>query len=163
MSEGEVYVKAPVQNNNNNTNQVVLGQGSSTGGYVDNTSGYRYTGKVIRTNTLNVRANPSDTASKTTTLGNGQAMVIYETNTVDGMAWGRCDAGWVYLYYVDLTPVTGAVDARVVANENTIIYTDMNCTSVAGSYAKQAVVDIFEIVGKMARTEQGWIDTDNLL
>ena len=55
------------------------------------------------------------------------------------------------------------MDARVVANENTIIYTDMNCTSVAGSYAKQAVVDIFEIVGKMARTEQGWIDTDNLL
>ena len=164
MSEGEVYVKAPVQNNtNNNTNQVVLGQGSSTGGFVDNTSGYRYTGKVIRTNTLNVRANPSDTASKTTTLGNGQAMVIYETNTIDGMAWGRCDAGWVYLYYVDLTPVTGAVDARVVANENTIIYSDMNCTSVAGSYAKQAVVDIFEIVGKMARTEQGWINTDNLL
>ena len=163
MSEGEVYVKAPVQNNNSNTNQVVLGQGSSTGGYVNNTSGYRYTGKVIRTNTLNVRANPSDTASKTTTLGNGQAMVIYETNTIDGMAWGRCDAGWVYLYYVDLTPVTGAVDARVVANENTIIYSDMNCTSVAGSYAKQSVIDIFEIVGKMARTEQGWVDTDNLL
>ncbi|MBQ5909661.1 MAG: AAA family ATPase, partial [Bacteroidaceae bacterium] len=116
MSEGEVYVKAPVQNNNSNTNQVVLGQGSSTGGYVNNTSGYRYTGKVIRTNTLNVRANPSDTASKTTTLGNGQALVIYETTTVNGMAWGRCDAGWVYLYYVDLTPVVnGAVDARVKA------------------------------------------------
>ncbi len=164
MSEGEVYVKAPVQNNtNNNTNQVVLGQGSSTGGYVNNTSGYRYTGKVIRTNSLNVRANPSDTANKVISLTNGQAMVIYETTTVDGMAWGRCDAGWVYLYYVDLTPVTGAVDARVVANENTIIYSDMDCTSVAGTYAKQSVVDIFEIVGKMARTEQGWINTDNLL
>ena len=162
MSEGEVYVKAPVQQPPV-TNQVVLGQGSSTGGFVNNTSGYRYTGKVIRANELAVRATPSATASKTTSLRSGQALVVYEVNTVDGMAWGRCDAGWVYLYYVDLTPVTGGVDARVVANENTIIYSDMNCTSVAGSYAKQSVVDIFEIVGKMARTEQGWVNTDNLL
>ena len=164
MSEGEVYVKAPVvQQQPTVNNQVILGQGSSTGGFVNNTSGYRYTGKVIRTNSLNVRSTPSDTASKTTTLKSGQALVIYEVNTVDGMAWGRCDAGWVYLYYVDLTPVTGGVDARVVANENTIIYSDMNCTSVAGTYAKQSVVDIFEIVGKMARTEQGWVNVDNLL
>ena len=162
MSEGEVYVKAPVQQPPV-TNQVVLGQGSSTGGFVNNTSGYRYTGKVIRANELAVRATPSATASKTTSLRSGQALVVYEVNTVDGMAWGRCDAGWVYLYYVDLTPVTGAVDARVVANENTIIYSDMNCTSVAGSYSKQAVVDIYEIVGKMARTDLGWINTDNLL
>ena len=162
MSEGAVVVKTPVKQNTT-TNQVVLGQGSTTGGFVTNTSGYRYTGKVIRANSLNVRANPSETASKVISLTNGQAMVIYETTTVNGMAWGRCDAGWVYLYYVDLTPVTGAVDARVVANENTIIYSDMNCTSVAGSYSKQAVVDIYEIVGKMARTDQGWVSTDNLL
>ena len=174
MGKGAITIVDESQNNTNNntntntgnttvTNPVVMGNGSSTGGFVTNTSGYRYTGKVIRTNSLNVRSTPSDTASKTTTLTSGQAMVIYETTTVNGMAWGRCDAGWVYLYYVDLMPVTGAVDARVVANENTVIYSDMNCSSVAGTYAKQSVVDIFEIVGKMARTELGWINTDNLL
>ena len=163
MSEGEVYVKAPVQQAPV-TNQVVLGQGSSTGGYVNNTSGYRYTGKVIRANEVNVRANPSTAAAKTTSLKNGQALVIYETTIAENMAWGRCDAGWVYLYYVDLTPVVnGAVDARVVYQDNTIIYTDVNCTAVAGSYARMSTIDIYEIVGKMARTEQGWVNTDNLL
>ena len=163
MSEGEVYVKASVQQNTV-TNQVVLGQGSSTGGYVNNTSGYRYTGKVIRANEVNVRANPSTTAAKTTALKNGQALVIYETTIAENMAWGRCDAGWVYLYYVDLTPVvSGAVDARVVYQDNTIIYTDVNCSAVAGSYSRMSTIDIYEIVGKMARTEQGWVNTDNLL
>ncbi len=164
-SEGAIYLN----NTNNNTNNNVttppagMGNGSSVGGVVNNTSGYRYTGTVIRSNELNVRATPSTAATKTTTLSKGAALVIYETTTVDGMAWGRCDAGWVYLYYVDLVPVTGAVDARVISADNTIIYSDMNGTSVAGTYAKQAVVDIYEIVGKMARTELGWVSTDNLL
>ncbi len=163
MSEGAITVQAPVQNTVTTT-APVLGNGSSTGGYVTNTSGYRYTGKVIRANEVNVRATASTTAAKTTTLKNGQALVIYETMTAENMAWGRCDAGWIYLYYVDLTPVVnGAVDARVVYNENTIIYTDVNCSAVAGTYSRMSVVDIYEIVGKMARTELGWVNTDNLL
>ena len=137
---------------------------TTTGGFVNNTSGYKYTGKIINDNEVNIRATASLNAAKTTTLKNGAALVIYETTISEGMAWGRCDAGWVYLYYVDLTPVNGAVDARVVFNENTIIYTDMNCTSTTGStYAKMAVIDIYEIVGKMARTNDGWVNTDNLL
>ena len=166
LSEGAVYEAPKVENTTppaTTITQPTIGAGSSTGGFVTNTSGYRYTGNVIRTNELNVRATPSTTASKTTSLKSGQALVIYETTTSEGMAWGRCDAGWVYLYYVDLVPVTGAVDARVVANENTVAYTDMNCSAVAGTYARQSVVDIFEIVGKMARTELGWVNVDNLL
>ncbi len=170
LSEGAVYeAPKPQQNTNTNTGtgtvitQPTIGAGSSTGGFVTNTSGYRYTGNVIRTNELNVRATPSTTASKTTTLKNGQALVVYETTTSEGMAWGRCDAGWVYLYYVDLVPATGAVDARVVANDNTVAYTDMNCSAVAGTYARQSVIDIYEIVGKMARTDLGWVNVDNLL
>ena len=167
MSEGAVYVKAPTQNNNTTTttpSAPVLGNTSSTGGYVNNSTGYRYTGKVIRANEVNVRANPSTTAAKTTSLKNGAALVIYETTVAENMAWGRCDAGWIYLYYVDLTPVVnGAVDARVVYNDNTIIYTDVNGSAVAGTYARMSVIDIYEIVGKMARTDLGWVDTDNLL
>ena len=164
MSEGEVYVKAPVAQPPVNNVLNNLGQTSSVGGFVNNTSGYRYTGTVIRANEVNVRATPSTAASKTTALKNGAALVIYETTIAENMAWGRCDAGWIYLYYVDLAPVVnGAVDARVVYNDNTIIYSDVNATTVAGSYARMSTVDIYEIVGKMARTEQGWINTDNLL
>ena len=137
---------------------------TSTGGYVNNTSGYKYTGKVINTNQVNVRARASTASNVTTTLKNGAALVIYETVIAENMAWGRCDAGWIYLFYVDLTPAgNGAVDARVVYNDNTIIYTDMNCSGVAGSYARMSVVDIYEIVGKMARTDLGWVHVDNML
>jgi len=91
-------------------------------------------------------------------------MVIYETTVAENMAWGRCDAGWVYLYYVDLTPVVnGAVDARVVYNDNTVIYNDVNSTTPVGTYSRMSTIDIYEIVGKMARTDKGWVNTDNLL
>ena len=141
-----------------------LGNTSNVGGYVNNSSGYRYTGKVINTNAVNVRATPSTGATVTTQLKYGQNLVVYETTISENMAWGHCDAGWVYLYYVDMTPVVnGAVDARVVYNENTIIYTDVNCSGTVGTYARMSVVDIYEIVGNMARTDKGWVSTNDLL
>ncbi len=170
-TKGAISIKTETENNTNNNsntnnNDVVLGAGSDVGGFVTNNAGYRYTGKVINVTStpLNVRASASDTAKVVTTLNNGASLVIYETYNDGVYAWGRCDAGWVYLYYVDLTPVVnGAVDARVVYNEGTIAYTDMNCTEVAGTYSKMSVIDIYEIVGKMARTDLGWVNTDNLL
>ena len=137
---------------------------TGTGGFVTNTGGYKYTGKVINTNELNVRSTASTASTITTTLKGGASLVIYETTIAENMAWGRCDAGWVYLYYVDLTPcINGAVDARVVYQDNTIIYTDADGSATAGTYARMAVIDIYEIVGKMARTDEGWVNTDNLL
>ena len=95
----------------------------------------------------------------------GANLVIYETKISEDMAWGRCDAGWVYLYYVDLTPAGGssAIDARVVYTDNTIIYTDNAASSVAGTYSRMSVIDIYEYVGDMARTDLGWVSTGNLL
>ena len=138
---------------------------TGTGGFVTNTTGYKYTGKVINTEELNVRATASTASTVTTTLKRGASLVVYETTISENMAWGRCDAGWVYLYYVDLTPSagTGAVDARVVYNDNTLIYTDVNGSATAGTYARMSVIDIYEIVGKMAKTDLGWVNTDNLL
>lgn len=153
-------------NNNNNNNSPVIGDTGNTGsgGFVENAGGYKYTGKVINTNEVNVRSTASQYATKTAVLKSGASLVIYETTISEGMAWGRCDAGWVYLYYVDLTPATGsAVDARVVYNDNTIIYTDSACSETAGTYARMSVIDIYEVVGKMARTDKGWVNTDNLL
>ena len=136
---------------------------TGNGGFVSNAGGYKYTGKVINTDSLNVRRTASTSAAVDAKLKRGASLVIYETCIAENMAWGRCDAGWVYLYYVDMTPVSGAVDARVVYNDNTIIYTDKDGSAVAGTYSRMAVIDIYEIVGNMVRTDLGWVSTDNLL
>ena len=162
-------------NNNNSTNNsgasssgnnFTLGAGGDTAGAVP-TGGYRYTGKVINTNQVRVRSIASTSGTVTTTLKGGAALVIYETTICpeDLSAWGRCDAGWVHLYYVDLVPATsdGAVDARVVQTPNTVYYTDSNMSSAAGTYAKGSVIDIYEIVGTMARTKLGWVSINDLL
>lgn len=166
LSEGAIYEKEAVETAPSApvVTPPVIGNTGNTGGYVTNAGGYRYTGKVINTNELNVRAYASTGADVTTTLKSGAALVIYETTIAENMAWGRCDAGWVYLYYVDLVPaVDGAVDSRVVYQDNTVIYTDVNCSGTNGTYARMQVIDIYEIVGKMARTDLGWVNTDNLL
>ena len=165
MTEGAYYVNKPAENQTAATEPVMGSTGNTgTGGFVTNNSGYKYKGKVIRATEVNVRASASTGSGVTTKLRNGASLVIYETTIAENMAWGRCDAGWIYLYYVDLEPcVNGAVDARVVYNDNTVAYSDVNCTTATGTYARMSVVDIYEIVGKMAKTDLGWINVDNLL
>lgn len=169
MSEGALYEKDKNTTTTTPTTAPAPTIGSTgntgTGGFVNNAGGYKYTGKVINTESLNVRVTASTGAKKATTLKKGANLVIYETKISEDMAWGRCDAGWVYLYYVDLTPAGGssAIDARVVYNDNTIIYTDNAASSVAGTYSRMSVIDIYEYVGDMARTDLGWVSTGNLL
>ena len=167
MSEGKYYVeeKKPEASTPTTPSTPSIGNTGNTGTGGFTTTGYKYKGKVINANTVNVRASASTSASVTTQLKNGAALVIYETTIAENMAWGRCDAGWIYLYYVDLDPAgnNGAVDARVVYNDNTVVYTDINKTATAGTYARMSVVDIYEQVGKMVRTDLGWVSTDDLL
>lgn len=166
MSEGAFSQREETTKPPTTPNKPPIGDNGNTGdgGFVNNGKGYRYTGKVINTDSLNVRSVASTSGSVTTTMKSGQALVIYETTIAENMAWGRCDAGWVYLYYVDLTPCTeGTVDARVVFNDNTIIYSDVNKSETVGTYARMSVVDIYEIVDKMARTDLGWVSTNDLL
>lgn len=160
--EEEVNNGSNSGNTNTTPTEPIINSTGNTGS-TGSANGYLYTGKVIRTNQVNVRAYASTGANVSTTLKSGASLVIYETTISEGMAWGRCDSGWVYLYYVDLTPVTyGVVDAKVVYTEGTVIYSDSSCTEAIGSYARMSVVDIYEIVGKMARTELGWVNVDNL-
>ena len=166
MSEGALYEKKEEATTPTTPSTPTIGStgNTGTGGFVNNAGGYKYTGKVINTESLNVRVTPSTGAKKATTLKKGANLVIYETKISEDMAWGRCDAGWVYLYYVDMTPASGsAIDARVVYNDNTIIYTDNAASSVAGTYSRMSVIDIYEYVGDMARTDLGWVSTGNLL
>ena len=167
MSEGAYYVnETPAPTNPAPASPNIGSTGNTgTGGFVNNSGGYKYTGKVIRNgNTpLKVRSSASSGAGVTTTLKNGDSLVIYETTIADGMAWGRCDGGWVYLYYVDMTPCSGsAIDAKVVYTENAVIYSDSSCSEVAGTYSRMSVIDIYEVVGKMARTDEGWVSTDDI-
>ena len=177
LTRGTSLENENTDNNNNNSNEngstgntgsttapsaPVVG-GTGTAGSTGGATGYLYTGKIIRTNQVNVRAYASTGAAVSTTLKSGASLVIYETTISEGMAWGRCDSGWVYLYYVDLTPVTyGVVDAKVVYTEGTAIYSDASCTESIGTYSRMAIVNIYEIVGKMARTDDGWVNVDNL-
>ena len=62
-----------------------------------------------------------------------------------------------------LNEIYSAIDARVVYTDNTIIYTDNAASSVAGTYSRMSVIDIYEYVGDMARTDLGWVSTGNLL
>lgn len=167
MSEGALYEKKEEATTPTTPSTPTIGSTGNTGngGFVNNAGGYKYTGKVINTESLNVRVTASTGAKKATTLKKGANLVIYETKISEDMAWGRCDAGWVYLYYVDLTPAGGssAIDARVVYTDNTIIYTDNAASSVAGTYSRMSVIDIYEYVGDMARTDLGWVSTGNLL
>lgn len=167
MSEGALYEKKEEATTPTTPSTPTIGSTGNTGngGFVNNAGGYKYTGKVINTESLNVRVTASTGAKKATTLKKGANLVIYETKISEDMAWGRCDAGWVYLYYVDLTPAGGssAIDARVVYTDNTVIYTDNAASSVAGTYSRMSVIDIYEYVGDMARTDLGWVSTGNLL
>lgn len=131
---------------------------------LNSTAKMQYTGKIINSPHLNVRANPSTQAELVGSVSEGTKITIYETVIAENMAWGRCDMGWVYLYYVDLTPVDSAYrDARIIYNDNTIVYSDIECSEVLGTYAKMTVVNIKEYNGQLARTDLGWVFVDNLM
>ena len=98
MSEGAYYVSdTPATTPPTAPSEPVMGStgNTGTGGFVNNAGGYKYKGKVIRANEVNVRASASTGAKKTTTLKNGASLVIYETTIAENMAWGRCDAGFM--------------------------------------------------------------------
>ncbi len=124
-----------------------------------------YLGSVIGTKTLNVRASASTKAEKVGTLNKGDSIVIYETAITDYMAWGRCDAGWVSLVYIDLVSCTdGAEDARVVQALNAAIREGAGTHyNKIGSYPKATVIDVYETSGNWVRTNLGWVSENDLL
>ena len=139
--------------------------GNQGGNQGDNT-GRLYTGVVILTNTLKIRQTPSTSGAELGTLARNAQVSIYELAVANGMAWGKCDKGWISLTYVDLIPASGngAVDARVVQ------YDGLNIREAAGTkhksvgtYSKGTVVDIFEFSGNWGRTKDGWVNLDYLL
>ena len=94
-----------------NWNSVVSSNSSTTTSQLvesdSSISSYKYTGKVVNTNHVNVREISTlmrGDSNIITQIKNSGAVVIYETTIAEGMAWDHCNAGWVYLYYAVLTP-----------------------------------------------------------
>ncbi len=127
-----------------------------------------YSGKIIgsaQVQEVNVRKEPSSNSEKVTDLKKGTAITITETRLVDGRSWGYCGSGWINLLYVDLTPVgTNAIDAKVIAVDNTLVYESSETgAKVVGSYANRAVVHIYSEMNGMYETDMGWISKGNCL
>ena len=142
------------------------GSGGNTGGNTGSTDGRLYNGVVILTNALKIRQTPSTSGAELGTLARNTQVAIYELAVGNGMAWGKCDRGWISLTYVDLIPASGngAVDARVVQYDGLNIREAPGTKNKSvGTYSKGTVVDIFEFSGNWGRTKDGWVNLDYLL
>lgn len=133
---------------------------------IGNTGKCNYMGTIIGNySEVNVRKSPDATSEKVTELKKGASVTITETQLVDGRSWGYCGTGWINLVYVDLTPVgITAIDAKVIATNNTLCYESSEAgAKVVGSYASRAVVNIYEEINGMYKTDMGWVSKDNFL
>lgn len=101
-------------------------------------------------------------------LARGENVVIYETLLAEGVPWGRTQYGWVSLEYIDMIPTTmDAVDVRIISQNNTPIYSDLNKSTWLGSYKTLTLVLVYEYADgdkeTMARTDLGWVQDQNFL
>ena len=65
------------------------------------------TGVIIKTDKLNIRSRPSASSTKLGQYSKGEKVQITLQQKVGSTTWGKTDKGWISLYYVSLTPVTG--------------------------------------------------------
>ena len=57
---------------------------------------------TVTSRSLNVREGPSISALKVGALKQGDVVTVFETQTVNGMFWGRIDSGWISMDYIRL-------------------------------------------------------------
>lgn len=62
-----------------------------------------YTGKVISSTQLNVRAAAGTNNAIVARLNPGTTVTVYELTNVNGVSWGRIANGWVCMQYIQLT------------------------------------------------------------
>ena len=62
-----------------------------------------YTGKVISSTQLNVRAAAGTNNAIVGRLAPGTVVTIYELTNVNGVSWGRTATGWVCMQYIQIT------------------------------------------------------------
>ena len=69
-----------------------------------------YTGVVISSTQLNVRAAAGTNNAIVGRMNPGTAVTIYELTNVNGVSWGRTSAGWVCMQYIRITGSNGSTN-----------------------------------------------------
>ena len=68
-----------------------------------------YTGRVISSTQLNVRAAAGTGNAIVARLNPGTTVTVYELTSVNGVSWGRIANGWVCMQYIQLTSGSGVI------------------------------------------------------
>lgn len=135
---------------------------------------------TVNTDLLNVRTGPSTDTAVAGQLSRNARIEILDQTTVDGVAWGRTEVGWICLDFVILdttteTPSDPDVEtpdatepdsstSTTTGTKGTITAESLNIREGAGTeyesvggYAKGEVVTILETKDGWGRTDKGWI------
>lgn len=105
---------------------------------------------------LNVRSGPGTIYSKISTLAPGTSVVILRKETVNGVAWGLIDQGWINLNYVTVTGSssgtgTGTGSAYGVGGTVVNCSSGVNIRSAAGT--TNALVGVAALGSRVTVTE----------
>ena len=144
---------------------IYLGNGSPAAG-----SGGYTTGTVCNTDALRIRSAAGTHNEKVGLLSRGTVVIITETTQVGNITWGKIDAGWISLEYVQLSDSSIPVNSttRTVNTDSLRIRagagTNYECI---GGYFQGDQVVITEqttVNGRSwGRTEKGWICMDYVI
>ncbi len=121
----------------------------------------QWEGKVTASK-LNIRTTPG--GKYVSYYVRGTKVVILEKKTVDGVAWGRTDKGWICLTYVELAEVPQPVEKTVTASVLRIRSGAGTTYSVVTTLKKGTKVTILEtktVNGVLwGKTDRGWLSMD---
>lgn len=124
-------------------------------------------GVVKVSDLLRVRSGPGTSYAIAAYLKNGTAVEILEQKTVNGSLWGRTEAGWISLDYVQLAQrpsQTPAKTVTVTADCLRVRKEPGTASSIVGYLYAGAKVEILEqktVNGSAwGRTAKGWISLD---
>ena len=81
-----------------------------------------YTGVVISSTQLNVRAAAGTNNAIVGRLTPGTAVTIYELTNVNGVSWGRTSAGWVCMQYIQITGSNGSSNSGSGSNNGNVVW-----------------------------------------
>ena len=101
---------------------------------------------------LNVRSGPGSNYTKVATLAPGTSVVILRKETVNGVAWGLIDQGWINLNYVSATASSSGSTGYGVSGTVVNCSTGVNIRSAAGT--TNALVGVAALGSRVTVTER---------
>lgn len=133
-------------------------------------AGQTVSGKVNTTSgRLHIRKGPGTNYSVVGSLAKGAAVTITEQTTVNGTVWGKTDAGWVCMNYIQLDTAQAPAE-RISATVNSgdarlrIRGSASTSATIVGYYNHGDRIQILEkkTVGgvQWGRTDKGWISME---